>query len=67
MTTENDMQHYLDSAYQQIEAWKIEHPNHTQDELETASNAIYNQTYAEYIATSTLCEGSRMQYLRMEP
>lgn len=66
MSTQNDMQQYLDAAYQQVEAWKPEHPNHTQDELEAASNAIYDQAYAEYMKANTMSEGPRLDYIRME-
>lgn len=68
MTTQDDIQQYLDAAYQQVETWKVEHPNHTQDELESISNTFYDQAYAKYNrVANTLSEGPRLDYIRMEP
>lgn len=65
--TMQDIQHYLDIAYQSIEVWKAEHPNHTQDELEDASNTFYEMAYVEFnAAANTLSGGPRMGYLRMD-
>ena len=66
MTAIQNIQQYLDTAYQRIETWKAEQPNHTQEELEAVSNTMYDQAYREYSAASnTLSEGPRMDYLRM--
>lgn len=68
MSTQHDIQQYLDAAYQRIETWKAVHPNYTEDELEAVSNTFYKVAYADFNAiANTLSKGPRLDYLRMEP